>query len=60
MVSRQLVSESFPGQFRNWFYSLGDGTVMAQNRLSCRTLATAMLLGEDGRPMHKAGAMLLV
>ncbi len=49
------ISESFPGQFRNWFYSLlAMGTVL-ENRppfLSCFGYAT--LLAEDGQEMHKS------
>ncbi len=50
-----LVSESFPGQFRNWFYSLLvmatvlDGTAPFKNNFSYATL-----LAEDGRAMHKS------
>ena len=49
------ISESFPGQFRNWFYSLlAMGTVMAQEPPFLQNFSYAMLLGEDGRPMHKS------
>ena len=50
-----LVTESFPGQFRNWFYSLLvmatviDGTPPFKNNFSYATL-----LAEDGRAMHKS------
>ncbi len=49
------ISESFPGQFRNWFYSmLTMGTVMT-GRPSFRGVFTyATLLAEDGRAMHKS------
>ena len=49
------ISESFPGQFRNWFYSmLTMGTVMT-GRPSFRSVFTyATLLAEDGRAMHKS------
>jgi len=49
------ISESFPGQFRNWFYSLLAMSTVMVNRppfLSCFGYAT--LLGEDGREMHKS------
>jgi len=49
------ISESFPGQFRNWFYSLlAMGTVVENTPpfLSCFGYAT--LLAEDGREMHKS------
>jgi isoleucyl-tRNA synthetase len=49
------ISESFPGQFRNWFYSLlAMGTVMTQEPPFLQNFSYAMLLGEDGRPMHKS------
>lgn len=50
-----LTSESFPGQFRNWFYSMLvmatvlDGTPPFKNNFSYATL-----FAEDGRPMHKS------
>ncbi len=51
----QWISESFPGQFRNWFYSLlAMGTVMAHESPFLQNFSYAMLLGEDGRPMHKS------
>ena len=55
------ISESFPGQFRNWFYSL-----LAQSTLMSQTLygeivgpfknlfSYATLMAEDGREMHKS------
>lgn len=50
-----LVTESFPGQFRNWFYSLlAMGTVMA-GRAPFRTLfGYASMRAADGREMHKS------
>jgi isoleucyl-tRNA synthetase len=49
------ISESFPGQFRNWFYSLlAMGTVMTGEPPFLQNFSYAMLLGEDGRPMHKS------
>lgn len=50
-----LTSESFPGQFRNWFYSMLvmatvlDGTPPFKNNFSYATL-----FAEDGRAMHKS------
>ncbi|MCX7681124.1 MAG: class I tRNA ligase family protein [Anaerolineae bacterium] len=49
------ISESFPGQFRNWFYSLLAMATVLENSppfLACFGYAT--LLAEDGRPMHKS------
>ena len=48
------ISESFPGQFRNWFYSLlAMGTVMAGAPPFLQNFGYATLLAEDGRAMHK-------
>ena len=49
------ISESFPGQFRNWFYSLLAMATVLENTppfLTCFGYAT--LLAEDGREMHKS------
>jgi isoleucyl-tRNA synthetase len=49
------ISESFPGQFRNWFYSLLAMATVLENSppfMSCFGYAT--LLAEDGREMHKS------
>ena len=49
------ISESFPGQFRNWFYSLlAMATVIDQSTPFLQNFSYAMLLAEDGRPMHKS------
>ncbi len=49
------VSESFPGQFRNWFYSLlAMGTVVAEAPPFKTLFGYASLLAEDGREMHKS------
>ena len=50
-----LITESFPGQFRNWFYSvLAMGTVLTRQAPFRNNFSYATLLGEDGRPMHKS------
>ncbi len=50
-----FVTESFPGQFRNWFYSmLAMGTVLRRERPFKSLFGYATLYGEDGRPMHKS------
>jgi len=49
------ISESFPGQFRNWFYSLlAMGTVLDNSPAFRENFSYATLLAEDGRPMHKS------
>jgi isoleucyl-tRNA synthetase len=50
-----FVSESFPGQFRNWFYAmLAMSTVLVRERPFETIFGYATLFGEDGRPMHKS------
>ncbi len=50
-----LITESFPGQFRNWFYSvLAMGTVMERRPPFLTNFSYATLVDEDGRAMHKS------
>jgi isoleucyl-tRNA synthetase len=50
-----LISESFPGQFRNWFYSLLAMSTILERRAPFKDIFTyGTLLAEDGRPMHKS------
>ncbi len=50
-----FVTESFPGQFRNWFYSmLAMSTVLRREAPFKTIFGYATLFGEDGRPMHKS------
>jgi len=50
-----FITESFPGQFKNWFYALiAMSTVMENEPPFRRVLGFATQLGEDGRPMHKS------
>ena len=49
------ISESFPGQFRNWFYSLlAMATVLDNSPPFLENFGYATLFAEDGRPMHKS------
>ena len=49
------ISESFPGQFRNWFYSmLAMATVVDGTPPFLENFGYATLLDEDGKPMHKS------
>ncbi len=49
------ISESFPGQFRNWFYSLlAMATVIDNSPPFLQNFGYASLLAEDGREMHKS------
>ncbi|APZ90599.1 class I tRNA ligase family protein [Fuerstiella marisgermanici] len=60
-----LVTECFPGQFRNWFYSMlslstmmmydPDGKRTAEEKKPFRTLLGHRLVqNEQGQPMHKS------
>lgn len=50
-----FITESFPGQFKNWFYALiAESTVLEREPPFKRVLGFGTLLGEDGRPMHKS------
>jgi isoleucyl-tRNA synthetase len=50
-----FISESFPGQFRNWFYSvLAMGTVLAETAPFKNLFSYSTLLDEQGKPMHKS------
>ena len=49
------ISESFPGQFRNWFYSLLAQSTALENREPFRTVFSyAMMRDEQGEEMHKS------
>ena len=50
-----FITESFPGQFRNWFYAmLAMGTVLRGQAPFKTIFGYATLFAEDGRPMHKS------
>jgi len=50
-----FITESFPGQFKNWFYSLIAMSTVLENTNPFKTvLGFATLFGEDGKPMHKS------
>lgn len=50
-----FVTESFPGQFRNWFYSMLVMSTVLENTAPFKTLfGYALVMGEDGTPMHKS------
>jgi isoleucyl-tRNA synthetase len=49
------ISESFPGQFRNWFYALlTESTVMTGEAPARALFGYALLLDEQGVEMHKS------
>lgn len=50
-----FITESFPGQFKNWFYSMiAESTVLEYTNPYKTVLGYASVVGEDGRPMHKS------
>lgn len=50
-----FITESFPGQFKNWFYSLIAMSTVLENETPFKTvLGYGTLLAEDGRPFHKS------
>ena len=50
-----FITESFPGQFKNWFYALiAMSTALEDKNPFQRVLGYGTLLAEDGRPMHKS------
>jgi len=50
-----LVCESLPGQFRNWFYAmLAMSTIMEGKPPFKVCFGYGLVLGEDGREMHKS------
>ncbi len=49
------ISESFPGQFRNWFYSLLTMSTVLEDREPCRSIFSyATMRDESGDEMHKS------
>ncbi|MCH7859601.1 MAG: isoleucine--tRNA ligase, partial [Candidatus Marinimicrobia bacterium] len=50
-----FITESFPGQFRNWFYSLLAMSTVLENRPPFkRVLGHALVKDEQGKDMHKS------
>jgi isoleucyl-tRNA synthetase len=50
-----FITESFPGQFKNWFYSMIAMSTVLEKRNSFKlVLGYGSMVGEDGRPMHKS------
>ena len=50
-----FITESFPGQFKNWFYAMiAMSTVLEDTNPFTTVLGFASMLGEDGRAMHKS------
>ncbi|HLX56901.1 MAG TPA: isoleucine--tRNA ligase [Ktedonobacteraceae bacterium] len=56
-----FVTESFPGQFKNWFYSMLVMSTVLEETAPFKTLfGYGTLMGEDGTPMHKSKGNLVV
>jgi isoleucyl-tRNA synthetase len=50
-----FITESFPGQFRNWFYAmLAESTILERRSPYLTCLGHGQVLAEDGREMHKS------
>ena len=50
-----FITESFPGQFRNWFYSLLAMSTFLENKAPFKTLlGHALVKDEHGKDMHKS------
>lgn len=50
-----FITESFPGQFRNWFYAMLAESTIIERRTPFKTcLGHGQVLAEDGREMHKS------
>lgn len=50
-----FITESFPGQFKNWFYALLAMSTALENEPPFKNvLGFGTLLAEDGRAMHKS------
>jgi len=54
-VPADFITESFPGQFKNWFYSLiAMSTVLEDIPPTKTIMGYSSVLAEDGRAMHKS------
>jgi isoleucyl-tRNA synthetase len=50
-----FITESFPGQFRNWFYAmLAESTILERKTPYKVCLGHGSVLAEDGKEMHKS------
>lgn len=50
-----MISESFPGQFRNWFYSLITESTIVTDEAPVKNIFTyALMRDEHGEEMHKS------
>lgn len=59
-IPADFITESFPGQFKNWFYSLiAMSTVLENKEPFKEVLGFATLFGEDGKAMHKSSSNMI-
>ncbi len=50
-----FITESFPGQYRNWFYAMLAMSTILERRSPFKVcLGHGLVLAEDGREMHKS------
>ena len=55
-----FITESFPGQFRNWFYALiAMSTVLDGHAPTQTVLGFATLMDSKGKPMHKSSGNMI-
>uniref|UniRef100_A0A7C3Z0X9 Isoleucine--tRNA ligase n=1 Tax=candidate division WOR-3 bacterium TaxID=2052148 RepID=A0A7C3Z0X9_UNCW3 len=55
-----FITESFPGQFRNWFYAILTMSTVLENREPVKTiLGYALLKDEKGQDMHKSAGNVI-
>ncbi|HEX8918948.1 MAG TPA: class I tRNA ligase family protein, partial [Chloroflexota bacterium] len=55
-----FITESFPGQFRNWFYSMLAMSTVLEDSAPFRTaLGYALMRDQHGREMHKSWGNLI-
>lgn len=55
-----FITESFPGQFRNWFYALIAMSTVLEKRPPTQTvLGFATLMDAKGEPMHKSSGNMI-
>ena len=56
-----FITECYPGQFRNWFYSMLAMSTMLERRTPFKVcLGHGTVLAEDGREMHKSWGNAIV
>lgn len=60
LLPADFITESFPGQFKNWFYSMIAMSTVLKNKEPFKTvLGFATLFDEKGKPMHKSSGNMI-